>query len=42
MEFVGMKDRFGESGEPTELIEALGMGMNSIKNAVHKVLKRKR
>jgi len=26
IEFVGMKDRFGESGEPNELIEAFGMG----------------
>lgn len=41
IEFVGVQDRFGESGEPNELIEALGMGVSSIKKAVKKVLKRK-
>ncbi len=40
-EFVGTHDRFGESGEPDELIEAFGMGVNSIKEAVKKVIKRK-
>lgn len=38
---IGVQDRFGESGEPNELIEAMGMGVNSIKEAVKKVLKRK-
>jgi len=42
MEFVGMRDRFGESGEPNELIEAFGMGKNAIKEAVRKVIMRKR
>ena len=42
MEFVGVEDRFGESGEPKELIEHFGMGVDSIKNAVKKVLKRKK
>lgn len=42
MEFVGVEDRFGESGEPKELIEHFGMGVESIKNAVKKVLKRKK
>ncbi len=42
MEFVGVRDRFGESGEPNELIEAFGMGVGSIKEAVRKVLKRKK
>lgn len=41
MEFIGMKDKFGESGTPEELIEAFGMGKNSIKEAVKKVIKRK-
>ncbi|MDO8558414.1 MAG: transketolase C-terminal domain-containing protein [bacterium] len=41
MEFVGVHDRFGESGEPNELIEAFGMGVGSIKEAIKKVLKRK-
>lgn len=42
VERIGVRDRFGESGEPNELIEKLGMGVNSIKEAVKKVLKRKR
>ena len=42
MEFVGVEDRFGESGEPKELIEHFGMGVESIKNAVKKVVKRKK
>jgi transketolase len=41
MEFVGVKDKFGQSGTPDELIEYYGMGKNSIKEAVKKVLKRK-
>ncbi len=41
MEFVGVQDRFGESGEPDELIEAFGMGTGAIMKAVRKVLKRR-
>ncbi len=41
-EFVGVHDRFGESGTPSELIEALGMGVGAIQDAVRKVLKRKK
>ena len=41
MEFVGAQDRFGESGEPEELIEKFGIGVSDIKEAVKKVLKRK-
>lgn len=41
-EFIGVHDRFGESGEPDELIEAFGLGIGSIKEAVKKVLARKR
>ena len=41
MEFIGMKDTFGESGSPTELIEKYGMGVKDIKHAVHRVMKRK-
>lgn len=41
MEFIGVQNRFGESGEPNELIEAFGMGVSHIKEAVKKVLKRK-
>ncbi len=40
MEFVGIKDTFGESGTPSELIEKYGMSVKDIKNAVVKVLKR--
>lgn len=42
MEFIGVQDRFGESGNPNELIEHFGMGVDSIKNAVKKVIKRKK
>ncbi|MEK7590398.1 MAG: transketolase C-terminal domain-containing protein [Patescibacteria group bacterium] len=41
MEFIGMQDVFGESGKPEELIEKYGMGIESIKKAVQKVLKKK-
>ncbi|HOX21566.1 MAG TPA: transketolase family protein [Candidatus Paceibacterota bacterium] len=41
MEFIGMKDKFGESGTPEELIEAFGMGKNAIKEAIKKVIGRK-
>lgn len=40
-EFVGVNDRFGESGEPDELFEAFGMGVSHIKDAVKKVISRK-
>src|SRR3989338_2166009 len=41
MEFIGVQNRFGESGAPNELIEHFGMGVDSIKQAVQKVLLRK-
>lgn len=41
MERVGMRDSFGESGTPDELIEHFGMGVSSIKETVKKVLNRK-
>lgn len=41
VEFVGVKDVFGQSGTPAELIEHYGMGEKAIKEAVLKVLKRK-
>jgi len=40
-EFIGVQDRFGESGPPDVLIEKFGLGVKSIKEAVKKVLKRK-
>jgi transketolase len=41
MEFVGVKDKFGQSGTPDELVEHYGMGKDSIKEAVKKLIKRK-
>lgn len=41
-EFIGVQNRFGESGSPDELIGAFGMGVSSIKEAVTKVLERKK
>mgnify|MGYP001594877188 FL=1 len=41
-EFVGVQDKFGESGTPDELIEAFGMGVGSIKQAVKRVINRKK
>ncbi len=40
-EFIGVQDRFGESGNTDELIKYFGMDVNSIKNAVKKVTSRK-
>lgn len=41
LERVGVQDRFGESGDPRELLEALGLTAPSIITAVLRVLKRK-
>lgn len=41
MEFVGMPDSFGESGEPDQLLEKYGMSVAKIKQAVKKVISRK-
>ena len=41
-EYIGVQDRFGESGTPEELIESFGMGVGSIKEAVKRVIARKR
>lgn len=41
IEMVGMQDSFGESGAPEELWEKYGMGTEAIKQAIHKVIKRK-
>ncbi len=41
IEFVGVRDRFGQSGDPVELIEHYGMGTAAIKEAVRTALKRK-
>lgn len=41
MQFIGVHDSFGQSGEPKQLIEHYGMGVSSIVAAVRKVAKRK-
>ena len=41
IEFIGVQDQFGQSGEPKELIEHYGMGIESIKKAVKRVVERK-
>ena len=42
IEFIGIQNKFGQSGTPEQLIEHYGMGKDSIKEAVKKVLKRKK
>lgn len=42
IEFVGMQDTFGESGRPDELIEKYGMGVEDVKEAVRKAMRRKK
>lgn len=41
IEFVGLKDTFGESGEPEELLDKYRLGIGDIVDAVRRVLKRK-
>jgi transketolase len=40
IEFIGVKNLFGQSGTPAELIEHYEMGVSHIKTAVEKVLQR--
>jgi transketolase len=42
MEFVGVHDRFGESGEPNELLEKFNMGVKDIIEAAKKAVARKK
>ncbi len=42
IEFIGVHDRFGQSGSPQELTEEYGMGVAAIVAAVRRVLARKR
>ena len=42
IEFIGVNDKFGQSGTPDELLEHYGMGEKDIKIAVQKVLLRKK
>ena len=41
IEMIGVQDRWGESGEPDELIEHFGLGVDSIMKAVKRVIGRK-
>lgn len=41
MRFIGIQDRFGESGEPAELMQLFGLMPEDIKRAAHEVLKQK-
>ncbi|MBU2613644.1 transketolase family protein [Patescibacteria group bacterium] len=41
MEFIGIHDRFGESGTPKELIERFGMDVAAIKKAIRDAVARK-
>jgi len=41
IEFVGLQDRFGESGEPEELPNHCGIGAQAISDAVRRVIARK-
>lgn len=40
-EYIGVQNRFGESGDPDQLIEKFGMGVGSIQEVVKKVISRK-
>lgn len=41
IEFVGVRDQYGQSGKPSELMEHYGLGISHIITAVQDVLKRK-
>ena len=42
IEFIGVNDQFGQSGDPLELIEHYGMGTKAIKEAARRAYKRKK
>jgi transketolase len=42
IEFIGVRDQFGQSGEPKELLEHYGMGVSAIVAAVRKAVARKK
>ena len=42
VEFIGVHDQFGQSGDPDELVEHYKMGVSHIKEAVKKVVSRKK
>jgi len=41
IEMIGVQDRWGESGQPEELIEHFGLGTDSIVAAVKRIIKKK-
>lgn len=41
IEFVAVRDEFGQSGKPEELIEHYGLGVSNIEKAVEKAISRK-
>ncbi|MEK7083111.1 MAG: transketolase C-terminal domain-containing protein, partial [Patescibacteria group bacterium] len=41
IEFIGVQNSFGQSGEPNELVEYFGMGVSHIIEAAKKVMQRK-
>ncbi len=41
IEFIGVRDQFGQSGTPDELIEHYGMGASHVFDAAQRVLKRR-
>ena len=42
IEFIGVADQFGQSGDPAELIEFYGMGSGAIAAAVRRAIARKK
>ena len=42
IEFIGVQDRFGQSGNPQELVEEYAMGVSAIYDAAKRALSRKR
>ena len=42
MEFVGMQDSFGESGDPQELMDKYGLNQKTVEEKIQKVLSRRR
>jgi transketolase len=40
IEFIGMQNMFGESGQPAELIKKYGMGVKDIKAAAKRAIRR--
>lgn len=40
MEFVGVRDKYGQSGKPEEILEHYGITVNNIKKAAQRILKR--